>query len=188
MYFHVLRNSYGRGGVDLQDVNTALNILNDDFNDSGISFLREDSIDFIDDSNKYLSPDTTIFNFHNHSNGIDIYLYSGNTSVGGGQSKGFGRGTGISLYGKIQGFLTACTHVISHEMGHVLNLYHTHHGTIHEDGGDSNQCAELVDGSNSDVCGDYVEDTPADPCISQNVNSSCNWAYQGMVHDNNYKV
>ena len=56
------------------------------------------------------------------------------------------------------------SHIISHEMGHVLFLWHTHHGTYPE-GGDPNQCMELVDGSNSTICGDYISDTPADPNI-----------------------
>ena len=71
-------------------------------------------------------------------------------------------------------------------MGHILNLYHTHHGTVFENGGDPNQCPELVDGSNSDVCGDYVEDTPADPFLGNGtVNNSCVWTYQGLYFDCN---
>jgi hypothetical protein len=56
------------------------------------------------------------------------------------------------------------TSVLSHEMGHCLGLYHTHHGTVTEEG-DSFQCPELVNGSNSSTCGDYIADTPADPNI-----------------------
>lgn len=69
------------------------------------------------------------------------------------------------------------SHVISHEMGHVLFLWHTHHGT--GEGGNDNPCPELVDGSNSSICGDYVTDTPADPHIQFNVNSSCQWLGSG---------
>ena len=57
------------------------------------------------------------------------------------------------------------SHVISHEMGHVLYLWHTHHGTFNE-GGNDNPCPELVNGSNSATCGDYVTDTPADPHLA----------------------
>lgn len=53
-------------------------------------------------------------------------------------------------------------------MGHVLNLFHTHHGTyIYERG--ANDCAELVNGSNSITCGDFITDTPADPYLGFNV-------------------
>ena len=68
------------------------------------------------------------------------------------------------------------THVISHEMGHDLNLFHTHHGTFDtngENGNDPYHCKELVNGSNSDTCGDYIEDTPADPNLSGKVNNYC---------------
>jgi hypothetical protein len=47
---------------------------------------------------------------------------------------------------------------LPHEMGHCLNLYHTHN---------ERNCLELVDGSNCEVCGDYVCDTPADPGLYQ---------------------
>jgi hypothetical protein len=78
--------------------------------------------------------------------------------------------------------------VISHEMGHVLNLWHTHHGTVTEGnplnpGYDTNQCMELVNGSNSSTCGDYVEDTPADPNLKEKVNGNC--VYIGSETDAN---
>ena len=60
-------------------------------------------------------------------------------------------------------------------MGHVLYLWHTHHGTYNE-GGNDNPCPELVNGSNSATCGDYVTDTPADPHLQFNVNQlTCEW-------------
>ena len=69
---------------------------------------------------------------------------------------------------------------LPHEMGHCLGLYHTHHGTVNE-GGDINQCAELVNGSNSATCGDYISDTPADP--NSWSSNSCN--YTGAIKDSN---
>ncbi|GAB1454138.1 hypothetical protein MASR2M47_41940 [Draconibacterium sp.] len=64
-------------------------------------------------------------------------------------------------------------------MGHVLFLWHAHHGTYYEPG-DPYQCAELVDGSNSNSCGDYISDTPADPHLQFNVNySTCTWNSSG---------
>lgn len=54
----------------------------------------------------------------------------------------------------------ATTHVLSHELGHCLGLYHTFHGSCLET---TNACPELVDGSNCTTCGDFLCDTPADP-------------------------
>lgn len=51
--------------------------------------------------------------------------------------------------------------IISHEIGHSLGLYHTHHGTDPNESG----IPEYVDGSNSTIAGDYIADTPADPNI-----------------------
>lgn len=80
------------------------------------------------------------------------------------------------------------SHVLSHEMGHVLFLWHTHHGTVHETG-DPYQCAECVDGSNTSTCGDYVADTPADPNIQLNVNiSNCQWLGSGTDNCNPPRV
>ena len=65
-------------------------------------------------------------------------------------------------------------------MGHVLFLWHTHHGTSPEGGSDTNQCAELADGSNGSTYGDYVADTPADPHLRFNVNpTTCTWNGSG---------
>lgn len=47
---------------------------------------------------------------------------------------------------------------VSHEIGHCLGLYHTHHGTFSAEGG----TPELVNSSNSATAGDYIIDTSAD--------------------------
>ena len=69
-------------------------------------------------------------------------------------------------------------------MGHVLGLYHTHHGTYSGETS-SSTCAELVNGSNSDVCGDLIEDTPADPFLGFNVNPiTGQWLSSGATDAN----
>ena len=66
---------------------------------------------------------------NNHTNGIDIYLLKSDTTECLGLANGIGTGTELLLYGSFEGLPLCTTHVISHEMGHILNLYHTHHGT-----------------------------------------------------------
>ena len=48
---------------------------------------------------------------------------------------------------------TAKTSLISHEMGHLLGLFHVDYK------GGSN-CQEYADGRNSNTCGDFISDTP----------------------------
>lgn len=65
--------------------------------------------------------------------------------------------------------------VFHHEIGHFLNLYHTHHAY--------NGTPELVDGSNCSVAGDLVCDTPADPNLYGVSLSNCQ--YSGGALDGN---
>ena len=186
VYFHVVRYANGQGGITLYDVREALDVLNEDFNPHDIYFEWEGTVDYINNSYYAATPSSGLYSINNHLDGIDIYLCPKN-SVSKGHSAGFGQGTEMFVSGCDDDLdVPLCTtHVISHEMGHLFNLYHTFHGTQPELGGDTYQCAELVDGSNSDTCGDYVEDTPADPGITQqSINlSTCQWTLQGTLFD-----
>lgn len=167
----MLRKTDGTGGLSLSNVRYSFEILNGDFNPHHIFFVWDGYIDYIDDSYLFNTLSSSIFSINNHQDGIDIYLYGDNTS-GEGLANGVGNSAELYVSGKYWDYpyqTLANTHVISHEMGHVLFLYHTHHGTYNE-GGNDNPCAELVNGSNSNICGDYIEDTPADPHLQFNVN------------------
>ena len=194
LYFHAIRSSSGTGGVTTSNVESAFSRLNSDFNSHGIYFIWDGMVDSInEDIYYYNNPDTctSIFNVHNHINGIDVYLYpiSPNYNylyVGG--SQGVGMNSAYYVVGKSYNIPSCMNSTISHEMGHVLNLWHTHHGTVTEGnstdyGYDANQCAELVNGSNSSSCGDYVEDTPADPGLSSSNVNNC--VYTGYGTDAN---
>lgn len=182
IYFHVIRRSDGTGGQTTASVNEAFNILNQDFNPHDISFNWDNQINYIDNDSYYGTPTTAIFGVNNHQDGIDIYLYDDSSSAGG-RANGVGESSEFWVSGSFWNTpfnpLTT-SHVISHEMGHVLFLWHTHHGTANEGGTDTNQCAELVNGTNSQTCGDYVQDTPADPHLQFNVNpTNCEWQNSG---------
>ncbi|MCP1996537.1 hypothetical protein [Flavobacterium sp. HSC-61S13] len=187
VYFHVIRRSDGSGGQTISAVNEGFRILNQDFEAHNISFLWDNSINFIDSDTHYLSPTSAIFNIDNHSDGIDIYLFD-NESTGLGLANGVGSSSEMFVSGKFwkppyDSLVTS--HIISHEMGHVLFLWHTHHGT--REGGSDNPCPELVDGSNSSICGDYVSDTPADPHLMFDVDPiTCKW--NGFATDSNNQV
>ena len=201
IYMHVIRRTNGTGGQTVSAVNQAFQILNDDFNPHDISFNWDDTIDYIDNTTIYNNPNfglTTdgngninnppqVFTTNNHQDGIDIYLFDDSINYGGlAYNVGFSSEfyvSGSFWESPYQSLITS--HIISHEMGHVLFLWHTHHGT--GEGGYDNPCAELVNGNNSSTCGDYVEDTPADPHIQFNVNSSCQWQGSGTdANGDNY--
>jgi hypothetical protein len=187
IYFHVIRRSNGTGGQSVESVEEAFNILNQDFNPQNISFNWDSQIDYIDNDSYYSSPTTAIFNVNNHQDGIDIYLYDDSSSAGG-RANGVGQSSEFWVsgsYWKTPNNPLTRSHVISHEMGHVLYLWHTHHGTYNE-GGNDNPCPELVNGSNSATCGDYVTDTPADPHLQFDVNqSTCQWNSSGTDANGN---
>ena len=101
---------------------------------------------------------------NNHNDGIDIYLYSDFCGVNLGQANGVGNSGELLLAGMANGQSMTTSHAISHEMGHVLFLWHTHHGTSGgcENHGDANACTEYADISNYPEyennpyeCGDY---------------------------------
>lgn len=177
IYVHVIRTSDGLGGQSESDVNEALHFLDIDFNTHNIYFDWDGYIDYIDDNRYFNNPGYSIYSVNNHNDGIDIYLFDDNAPSGGmangvgGSSEFYVSGTyWSSPYGSL-----VKSHVMSHEMGHVLNLWHTHHQR--EIG-----CNEYVDGRNSSVCGDFVDDTPPDPFLNFNVDlSDCEW--NGSAND-----
>lgn len=181
VYFHVIRRSNGTGGQSIARVYEAFNILNQDFNPHNIFFNWNNQIDYIDNDKYYSTPLIEIFNINNHKDGIDIYLFDDSSSSGG-RANGVGQSSEFWVsgsYWKLPKNSLAISHVISHEMGHVLYLWHTHHGT-YDEGGNDNPCKELVNGSNSSICGDYVVDTPADPHLQFDVNqTTCEWNSSG---------
>lgn len=192
VYFHVIRTSSGTGGVSTSNVQSALDILNNDFNSHGIFFCWNGTIDYINNSSYYNNaPDTCVFYVNSHTDGIDIYIYPSDNPYNEGMAHGIGMSSEFYVSGNIDGTPTCMTHIISHEMGHVLNLWHTYHGTFNEGDPtdpnyDANQCKELVNGSNSSTCGDYVEDTPADPYTGMVDPNDC--TYYGNARDANNQL
>ncbi|OJV25454.1 MAG: hypothetical protein BGO32_00070 [Bacteroidetes bacterium 37-13] len=179
VFIHIIRRSNGTGGQTIAEVNTALNTIVVDYAPYNICFSLL-GIDEIHNDNAYnktaFANDNNgdgkfdDFNINAHSNAIDIYLLANDGNFNGGKASNI-PGTALVIGGNVYGTNLASSHVLSHEMGHCLGLYHTFHGLCGESG-----CAELVNGSNGSSCGDLVQDTPADR-QAHNVNqSTCVWS------------
>lgn len=151
--FHIFNNT-----VASSDTDRMLTTLNNSFNVHHINFVKlcDDFIPSSADPNAIDLPYA-----------INIYIYE---SLSAPYAKAVGSN---ALYiGKSQ----SNTSSLPHEMGHCLNLFHTHN-----EGG----CIEMIDGSNCTICGDYICDTPADPNLYQGrylVDNNCN--YIGTVTQN----
>lgn len=177
IYVHVIRQSNGTGGQSNNEVDEALLFLDQDFNPHNIFFVWDCQIDYIDNDAYFDSPSGSIFNINSHTDGIDVYLYNDHlqpSPSGNGLANGIGS-SAFYVFGNYweapHGSLVR-SHVISHEMGHCLNLWHTWQGP--------NGCAELVDGSNCNGCGDLVCDSPASPGLGFNVDpNTCDWLGSG---------
>jgi len=183
IFFHIIRQSNGIGGQTQSEVNTAFNTLQLDYRSYGISFELLGTDEILNDNyyngninfncntngNTDCDGDGKFDNFHPnlHTNAIDIYLFA-NNKLNSGLAAGI-PSCALVIGGNAYNTNLASSHVLSHEIGHCLGLYHTFHGLC--EGG----CAELVNGSNCSTCGDFVCDTPADPQMHQVNQNTCVW-------------
>ncbi len=175
---HVVRDASGQGGRGLDDINASLCILREDFVSHGVRFNLVD-INYIDDDAFYdfTAADIVPMSSLGVSDAINIFFLETDQ-----YNAGYAPITGnwIWIGGQYLGVDLVLSHVISHEMGHCLGLYHTHHGTFSGESG----CAELVDMSNCNACGDFVCDTPADPNLDwfggDVDGGTCTWLSSGV--------
>ncbi|HPI09165.1 MAG TPA: hypothetical protein PLM41_22385, partial [Saprospiraceae bacterium] len=184
VYVHVIGKDDGSGAPTLAQVKTSMERLRDDFKTHNIFFVQECGLIPINNTALYNAsdlshPNCNLTQYSNHPDGIDIF-------IGGDDAPGVNAASGIpgksfiikgSIYGDEAPYCTTAlqwvssrSHTFSHEMGHCLGLWHTHHGI--EIGGvdcngnvaDINVHEDSVATSNDDaMTGDYIEDTPPDP-------------------------
>jgi hypothetical protein len=108
---------------------------------------------------------------------INIYILD-NSTWNQGLAEGI-PGRALVIGGKVNNVELVTSLVIAHELGHCLNLFHTHHGCTYEALDCSGTtvtpvCFELPNGTNGTTCGDFVADTPADPRINF-LQTNCVW-------------
>ncbi|OXB07904.1 zinc-dependent metalloprotease [Flavobacterium pectinovorum] len=159
VYFHIVRDNSGNGGIQVNQLSSIINNLNQFYNSHNIYFVNA-GYDFINNTN-YQQIDNkqeseNLAQTNNLSNSINYYIVDRLWNT----PEGFIAGTAISIPSNRLVIRKdyALSEVSSHEMGHCLNLWHTFQGTKPNTDG----CAEAINGSNCYSCGDQVCDTPAD--------------------------
>jgi len=166
--------------------------LYNDFDKLGIYFIWDGEVDYIENDSWHNIPSVyanTIINSNNHNDGIDIYL--GNSlSPPAGQANGIGEVSSFIVAGfsgvedEDDFTFWPQSSTISHEMGHVLFLWHTFHGTDDEGDEDPNECAECFEGIGPEnsawYCGDYIFDTPPDLEPEGGFYTGCNYIGGGF--------
>lgn len=169
MTIHICRKSNGTGGMTPAAVDSAMRYLNLQYVPVGIQFFQYGSIIYIDNDFFYRIPDSDIArNMLRQqqvvANNINVYFTLLDNLCG--QSS--------FPADDVQGVLmdSACagsvlnTSTFAHEVGHYLDLYHTH---------ETQFGTECPNGSNCATTGDLLCDTPADPDLSDSVNAACVW-------------
>lgn len=152
--FHVVRRSNGTGGIDVVDIVSALNVASNHFLPARIVFVPM-YFDFIDSDRFYI-----------HEEPVDDELRQTNVVPGAvniyfvGDASHQGESTFPS--NEIQGIVmendsTRDDGMLSHEVGHYFNLYHTHETALGADCPGNPNCA---------LDGDLCCDTPPDPGLN----------------------
>ena len=180
---HIVANDDGSGGIDINDVLSELDEVNTYLQNSFVEFYVCDDVDYINSSSLYDFDSDTQQDllFSNHQANILNLYFVNDISFGEGGACGYTYLPGNNnQYYDVVVMDNDCTTsqsgtTLTHEMGHHLNLIHTHgpqNGTLTD---------ELVNSSNCSVAGDLLCDTPADPQLGySNVNDvNCLYSVSG---------
>lgn len=164
--FHIVRETNGTNAFAATNRTAIINELNARYNDHNI-FFNNLGTNFINNSN-FVNIDNdaeaeNLVAVNNNQNALNYYIVETlwNTPTG------FIAGTALDIPSNhlvIRNDRTL-TSTSPHEVGHCLDLYHTHETAFG---------TENINGNNCGTAGDLVCDTPADPQLGTgNVNAAC---------------
>lgn len=168
---HIVRTSGGAGGISENAIEASVHRANIELVSSRTFLIAQGEVDYIDNDDFFFNINTTpeidaLRAVRPQANMLNIYFTQNLANENGGLC-----GISSFTFSSSQGIVMAnsCTtgdSVLSHEIGHYFDLFHTHETAVG---------AECVNGSNCATAGDLVCDTPADPGLSGRVNTQCQY-------------
>ncbi len=184
IHCHIIRESDGTGGIDVEDIDEALEIVNTRYAGVNFHFFRCSDPNYIDDDGYFESVQqgtsdiTELVDDHSMTGVINIFFVPVLVDDNGVDLLcGFARFPWtVGNYVFMDNGCTMNESTLAHELGHYFGLYHTHHSSSsidpeHVTRGAADPCF------NCEIGGDLLCDTEADPGLSEAVvdNLSCNY-------------
>ena len=174
--FRIFRDNDGSNGYDVSKLPLILNNLNQLFNPHGIIIYQAGTYDYINNTN--YNNNLSAISIPQIPNAINIYVVTNYSSPG----EAFaGSNTTTRAIVKKSALLNI-DNTLAHEIGHCLNLRHTHQSSYNNFSpapcfGFDAALAENPNGFEAKTHGDFVEDTPADKYITPNscISTTLNW-------------
>lgn len=180
VYYHIVRNSNGTGnGITENTLAQMTNLLNIEFNPHNL-FFNQLGFDYIDNSTYFNLQELEfdpLVQINNQADAINVYIVD--TAPFNGQANGIGSQALVIPK------LNVLKATLPHEVGHCLNLLHTHDTLIYG----AENIPRTGPNANCSSAGDQLCDTPADPGLGNgNVNSNCNYTGGGGYIPDTYNI
>ncbi|VXD14762.1 T9SS type A sorting domain-containing protein [Marinoscillum sp. 108] len=177
---HLIRRTDGTGGMTEQELNDAMDVLNDYYSHANLAFFLAGITEIHNSEYFDFNTDDEVAMGAKYDVAKTINIYFAN-SVGdsqGGSYCGYAYFPGGPDRVLMDNSCAVNGSTLPHEIGHYFTLYHTHGSS------NSQLTDELVARVNCETAGDELCDTPADPQLGgSNVNASC--TYTGTSVDAN---